>query len=52
MSSEIPGGSESDFTWETGIRHDRSNSRPEFSKILRDLNARVRADMAAGKIKR
>ncbi|MBI2215960.1 MAG: hypothetical protein HYU51_01565, partial [Candidatus Rokubacteria bacterium] len=40
-------GSESDFTWQTGIRHDKSNSRPEFSKLLRDLNERVRAQMAA-----
>ena len=40
-------GTESDFTWETGIKHDASNSRPEFSKLMRDMNARVRADMAA-----
>ena len=40
-------GSETDFTWETGIKHDASNSRPEFSRVLRDMNARVRADMAA-----
>ena len=40
-------GSETDFTWETGIKHDASNSRPEFSKIMRDMNARVKADMEA-----
>ncbi len=39
-------GEETDFAWETGIKHDASNSRPEFSKVLRDLNTRVRADMA------
>jgi hypothetical protein len=39
-------GEPTDFVWETGIKHDASNSRPEYSKILRDLNARVRADMA------
>src|SRR6266705_34547 len=37
-------GTESDFTWETGIKHDASNSRPEFTRILRDMNARVQAD--------
>src|SRR5215467_2128046 len=37
-------GTESDFTWETGIKHDASNSRPEFSKIMRGL-------MAAGEVK-
>ena len=36
-------GKETDFTWETGIKHDASNSRPEFSRILRDMNERVRA---------
>src|SRR5215813_5228475 len=40
-------GTESDFTWETGIKHDASNSRPEFSKIMREMNARVRAEAAA-----
>ena len=40
-------GTETDFTWETGIKHDASNSRPEFSKILRDMNARVRAEAEA-----
>jgi 2-oxoglutarate/2-oxoacid ferredoxin oxidoreductase subunit beta len=40
-------GTESDFTWETGIKHDASNSRPEFTKIMRDMNARVRAEVAA-----
>ncbi len=40
-------GTASDFTWETGIKHDASNSRPEFSKIMRDMNERVRADLAA-----
>ncbi len=42
-------GSETDFVWETGIKHDASNSRPEFSKIMRDMNARVKADMEAKK---
>src|SRR6266536_3179576 len=42
-------GSETDFTWETGIKHDASNSRPEFSRIMRDMNARVKAGMAAKK---
>jgi hypothetical protein len=40
-------GKAADFVWETGIKHDASNSRPEYSKILRDLNTRVRADLAA-----
>jgi Pyruvate flavodoxin/ferredoxin oxidoreductase, thiamine diP-bdg len=40
-------GSESDFKWETGIKHDASNSRPEFSKLLRDLQQRVQERMAA-----
>jgi 2-oxoglutarate/2-oxoacid ferredoxin oxidoreductase subunit beta len=40
-------GSASDFRWETGIKHDASNSRPEFSKLLRDLQQRVQARMAA-----
>ncbi len=40
-------GEPADFTWDTGIKHDASNSRPEFSKMLRDLNGRVRKDMAA-----
>ena len=40
-------GKDTDFVWETGIKHDASNSRPEYSKILRDMNARVRSDMAA-----
>ncbi len=40
---------DTEFVWETGIKHDASNSRPEFSKVLREMNARVRADMAAGK---
>jgi hypothetical protein len=31
----------------TGIKHDASNSRPEFSKLMRDLNHRIRAEMAA-----
>jgi 2-oxoglutarate/2-oxoacid ferredoxin oxidoreductase subunit beta len=34
-------GGDSDFRWETGIKHDASNSRPEFSKLLRDLQQRV-----------
>ena len=41
-------GSASDFRWETGIKHDASNSRPEFSKLLRDLQQRVQERMAAG----
>ena len=40
-------GKDTDFVWETGIKHDASNSRPEYSKMLRDVNARVRSDMAA-----
>lgn len=40
-------GSDSDFRWETGIKHDASNSRPEFSKLLRDLQQRVQERMAA-----
>jgi 2-oxoglutarate/2-oxoacid ferredoxin oxidoreductase subunit beta len=40
-------GSDSDFRWETGIKHDASNSRPEFSKLLRDLQQRVQARMTA-----
>lgn len=40
-------GEKTDFAWTTGIKHDASNSRPEYSKILRDLNTRVRADMDA-----
>jgi len=42
-------GTETDFTWETGIKHDASNSRPEFSRLMRDMNARVKADMEAKK---
>jgi 2-oxoglutarate ferredoxin oxidoreductase subunit beta len=42
-------GSETDFVWETGIKHDASNSRPEFTKLLRDMNARVQADVARGR---
>ena len=34
-------GEESDFKWETGIKHDASNSRPEFSRLLRDLIGRA-----------
>ncbi len=40
-------GNDTEFAWETGIKHDASNSRPEYSKMLRDVNARVRSDMAA-----
>jgi 2-oxoglutarate ferredoxin oxidoreductase subunit beta len=40
-------GSASDFAWETGIKHDTSNSRPEFSKLLRQMGARVREQMTA-----
>jgi 2-oxoglutarate ferredoxin oxidoreductase subunit beta len=39
-------GEPTEFTWETGVKHDASNSRPEFSKILRDMNTRVRKQMA------
>src|SRR5215813_11824243 len=45
-------GTESDFVWETGIKHDASNSRPEFSRIMRDMNARVQADLAQKKAKK
>jgi len=38
-------GKPTDFTWETGIKHDASNSRPEFSKLLYQLNERVRKQM-------
>ena len=48
ISDMFEDGTATDFTWETGIKHDASNSRPEYSQVLRDLNARVRADMAAG----
>jgi 2-oxoglutarate ferredoxin oxidoreductase subunit beta len=41
-------GSAADFVWETGIRHDASNSRPEFTRLLREVNARVRAARASG----
>jgi 2-oxoglutarate/2-oxoacid ferredoxin oxidoreductase subunit beta len=40
-------GSATDFVWDTGIKHDASNSRPEFSKLMRDLNHRIRTEMAA-----
>ncbi|MBI4628204.1 MAG: 2-oxoglutarate ferredoxin oxidoreductase subunit beta, partial [Candidatus Rokubacteria bacterium] len=40
-------GGATDFVWETGIKHDASNSRPEFTKLLRDMNARVRAEGTA-----
>jgi len=36
-------GKPTDFTWETGVKHDAANSRPEFSKVLREMNERVRA---------
>ena len=39
-------GSDSDFAWETGIKHDASNSRPEFSKLLREMGIRVREQLA------
>ena len=32
-------GSDSDLRWETGIKHDTSNSRPEFSKLHARLAA-------------
>lgn len=35
-------GEESDFKWETGIKHDASNSRPEFSRLMCDLIERAR----------
>jgi hypothetical protein len=41
-------GSDSDFRWETGIKHDASNSRPEFSRLLRDLQQRVQVRMTTG----
>ena len=40
-------GSASDFKWETGIKHDASNSRPEFSRLLRDLQQQVQERTAA-----
>jgi 2-oxoglutarate ferredoxin oxidoreductase subunit beta len=40
-------GTETDFVWETGIKRDASNSRPEFSQIMRGVNARVQEKMAA-----
>ncbi len=30
-------GEESDFKWETGVKHDARNSRPEFSSLMRGL---------------
>ena len=39
-------GDETDLTWDTGIKHDASNSRPEFSSILRTMNDGVRKKMA------
>ena len=30
----------------TGVKRDASNSRPEFSRVMRDVNARVQAQMA------
>ncbi len=33
-------GEATDFKWDTGVKHDASNSRPEFSKLLCDLAAR------------
>jgi 2-oxoglutarate ferredoxin oxidoreductase subunit beta len=39
-------GKPTDFTWETGIKHDASNSRPEFTQLLRQMNQRVRLQMA------
>ena len=35
-------GEPSDFQWETGIKHDASNSRPEFSRLMRDLVERAK----------
>ena len=40
-------GKPTDFAWETGVKHDASNSRPEFSHILRQVNERVRREMDA-----
>lgn len=37
-----PNGEDSDFKWETGIRHDASNSRPEFSRLMREVIERAR----------
>lgn len=34
-------GEASSHKWETGIKHDASNSRPEFSKLMRGLVQRV-----------
>lgn len=34
-------GEASSHKWDTGIKHDASNSRPEFSKLMRGLNQRV-----------
>jgi 2-oxoglutarate ferredoxin oxidoreductase subunit beta len=34
-------GEPSGHKWETGIKHDASNSRPEFSKLMRGLAERV-----------
>ena len=44
-------GEPSGHKWDTGIKHDASNSRPEFSKLLRGLSQQVidqnqRAEMA------
>lgn len=32
-----------DFTWDTGVKHDARGSRPEFSRILRDLAVKAQA---------
>jgi len=37
-------GEKSDFIWQTGIKHDASNSRPEFSSILRTMGKRAREE--------
>lgn len=42
-------GNPTEFKWETGVKHDASNSRPEFSRLLRDLNARVAAGTGNGR---
>lgn len=35
-------GTPADFTWETGVKHDARNSRPEFAKTLIELARRQR----------
>ena len=40
-------GSATDFTWETGVKHDARNSRPEFASIVGDLAKRQLERQAA-----